>query len=56
MENHRAGDSTLMIAIAICIIGLLIYLLAKDKPAEAGKWMFIIGLAFSLWFFGKSLL
>lgn len=35
--------------VLICIAGLLIYLLAKDKPAEAGRIMFIVGLIFTLW-------
>jgi Na+/phosphate symporter len=47
-----------MIAIATCILGLILYLVSKDgKPTRVGEIMFFLGLAFSLWQFGgKSLL
>lgn len=38
-----------LLAPLICIVGLIIYLVTKDKPSEIGKWMFIIGLFTTLW-------
>jgi hypothetical protein len=46
-----------MIALAVCIIGLLVYLLADGKPSDAGRIAFAVGLAFTLLAYGgKGLL
>lgn len=46
-----------MIALAVCIIGLLVYLLAEGKPSDSGRIAFAIGLFFALLAYGgKALL
>lgn len=42
--------SIAIVPLIVAIIGLLLYLLTKDKYAEVGRWMFIIGLAATLYF------
>lgn len=41
-----------MIALIICIVGLVVYLLTEGKPSESGRIAFAIGLAFTLLTFG----
>jgi hypothetical protein len=41
-----------MIALIICVIGLVIYLATEGKPSEAGRIAYWTGLAFTLWFYG----
>lgn len=35
----------MFLSLAICLIGLLVFLATGGKPSEAGKWAYIIGLA-----------
>jgi hypothetical protein len=41
-----------MIAIIVCIAGIILYLAADGKPSEAGRIMFWTGLAGVIWFYG----
>ena len=41
-----------MIAILICLLGLLVYLLTDGKPSDAGRIAFAIGLLVSLLIYG----
>lgn len=40
-----------LLPLVICIVGALLYLLVNHaKVSELGRWMFILGLAFTLYF------
>ena len=41
-----------MIALIVCIVGLILYLPMNPKVNRLGEIMFAVGLAFTLYFFG----
>lgn len=43
-----------MLAVIVCIAGLIFYLATDGKPSDMGRIMFAIGLAFVLWFYGGT--